>query len=122
MQLMRTVTERLHQWRAKLATGGVTVFALYVGFHVVFGANGMLVYQHKKAEYQRLQKEVKEMQAENKRLQQDIQNLKTDPKTIEKEAREQLKYARPGEVVYVMPAPKAAEQLPAAAENKLPAK
>ena len=29
----------------------------------------------------------------------------TDPKTIEKEAREQLHYARPGEVVYVAPAP-----------------
>ena len=31
----------------------------------------------------------------------------TDPKTIEKEAREQLHYARPGEVVYVSPPPPA---------------
>jgi cell division protein FtsB len=31
--------------------------------------------------------------------------LQADPKAIEKEAREQLHYARPGEVVYVEPSP-----------------
>jgi cell division protein FtsB len=119
MQLVQAISERFHRWRGKLATGGVAVFALYVGFHVVFGPNGMVVYQHKKAEHQRLLQEVQEMQVENKRLEQGIQNLKSDPKTIEKEAREQLKYAKPGEVVFVMPAPKV-EQLPATSDNRPP--
>lgn len=117
MQVVQSIRDRLYPWRTKIATFGVAVFALYLGFHVIFGANGMAVYQHKKAEHQRLQKEVQEMKAENERLQKNIQNLKSDPKAIEKEAREQLKYARPGEVVYVMPAPKQ-DQLPASAENR----
>jgi cell division protein FtsB len=29
--------------------------------------------------------------------------LKSDPKAIEKEAREQLRYAKPGEVIYLLP-------------------
>lgn len=117
MQFVQSIHDRLYPWRTKIATCGVAVFALYLGFHVIFGANGMAVYQHKKAEHQRLQKEVQEMKVENERLQKNIQNLKSDPKAIEKEAREQLRYVRPGEVVYNMPAPKQ-DQLPAAAENR----
>ena len=116
MQFAVAIRNRLFQWRTKISTVAVGVFALYIGFHVVFGANGITVYQHKRAEHERLVKEVQEMQAENERLQHDIQNLKTDPKTIEKEAREQWKYARPGEVVFVLPAPKQ-EQVPVSAEN-----
>ena len=45
------------------------------------------------------------MQKENDRYTARVKALQTDPKTIEKEAREQLHYARPGEVVYVAPPP-----------------
>ena len=45
------------------------------------------------------------MQQENERYTQQIQGLKTDQKAIEKEAREQMGYAKPGEYVYVPPAP-----------------
>jgi cell division protein FtsB len=72
---------------------------------VMFGANGMVVYRQKRAEYVNLQNEINSQQNENKRYTDQIQALKTDPKTIEKEAREQLHYTRPGEVVYVPPAP-----------------
>jgi cell division protein FtsB len=121
MQLAQRVSFKLYEWRTKIATAGVALFALYVAFHVVFGANGMRVYERKKSDHQRLQQEVQQMQSENEQLQKSIQNLKTDPKTIEKEAREQLKYARPGEVVYVlpaMPAPKSDPSPDATAENK----
>jgi cell division protein FtsB len=92
--------------RRKLATGVVAVFILLVGFHVVFGKNGLVVYYHKRAEYQKLTTEIDDLQKENERLASQVQKLKTaDPKVIEKEAREQLKYARPGEVVYTMPTP-----------------
>jgi cell division protein FtsB len=33
----------------------------------------------------------------------EIKALKSDPKAIEKEAREQLRYAKPGEVIYLLP-------------------
>jgi cell division protein FtsB len=71
----------------------------------MLGANGMVVYRQKRAEYQNLQRELEELQKENDYYTQQVKALKTDPKTIEKEAREQLHYTRPGEVVYVAPPP-----------------
>jgi len=73
--------------------------------HVTFGANGMVVYRAKRADYHRLRKEIDSLQSENDRYTEQIKALKTDPRAIEKEAREQLHYTRPGEVIYVAPAP-----------------
>jgi cell division protein FtsB len=95
----------LYSIRRRLATGAIAVFTLWLFAHVMFGANGMIVYRQKKAEYQSQQKEIGELQKENDSYTQKIKELQTDPKMIEKEAREQLHYARPGEVVYVTPAP-----------------
>lgn len=103
MQVLKSIYEKLHDWRHKIGIGFVAVLVIALGAHVIFGANGWVVYRQKVKEHERLQKEVKEIEAENERLQKQINNLKTDPKAIEKEAREQLKYARPGEVIYVMP-------------------
>jgi cell division protein FtsB len=73
--------------------------------HVMFGANGMVVYRTKKTEYQNLQKQIDQVQKEKDQYSEQVTQLKTDPKRIEKEAREQFHYARPGEVVYVSPEP-----------------
>jgi len=43
------------------------------------------------------------LQQENDRISLRVRELKSDPRAIEREAREQLKYARPGEVVYIAP-------------------
>jgi cell division protein FtsB len=106
------VIEKLHQaidrivrGRRKIATAAVILLAVQVAWHVVFGANGFVVYQQKRNEHKRLLVETEQIQLENQRLEKHIQSLKSDPKTIEKEAREQLRYARPGEVVYTVPAP-----------------
>jgi cell division protein FtsB len=103
--------EKGWQWvyssRRKLATGAVALLALQVAWHVIFGANGFLVYEHKREEYKQLQVETQQWQQQNQALQQHIHALKSDPKTIEKEAREQLRYARPGEVIYTVPGPPA---------------
>jgi cell division protein FtsB len=89
----------------RLATVAVALLTLWVLVHVVFGANGMVVYRQKRAEYQDLSKEVQDLQTLNDRYSAQIKALQSDPNTIEKEAREQLHYARPGEVVYVEPPP-----------------
>lgn len=102
----------LYVLRRRLATGAVALLAGWLFVHVVFGANGMVVYRQKKAEYQNLQKEITGLQKDNARYTQEIKALKSDPETIEREAREQLHYARPGEVVYVAPAPAAPAQAP----------
>lgn len=95
----------LYGARRRLATSAVTVLTLWLFLHVMFGANGMVVYRQKRAEHQNLQKEINNLQEKNDHYSEQIRALKTDPKTIEKEAREQLHYTRPGEVVYVAPAP-----------------
>jgi cell division protein FtsB len=95
--------ERLFELRTRLATLAVGLLAVWLFLHVTFAANGMVVYRAKRSEYQKLQKEIDQLQKENSEYAQEVNELKTDPKRIEKEAREQFHYARPGEVIYVSP-------------------
>lgn len=111
------VTGWIYLSRRRIATAGVALLTAAVGFHVVFGANGVFVYANKRAEHQKLEQELKVLQTENERLSQSIKALKTDPKTIEKEAREQLRYTRPGEVVYALPNTKPAQTNSATAQK-----
>ena len=112
-QWLTKTTTQITGWiylsRRRIATAGVVVLATLVAFHVVLGANGVFVYTQKRAEYRELDAELKRLQLENERLNLNIKALRSDPKTIEKEAREQLKYTRPGEVVYALPAEKPAQ-------------
>jgi cell division protein FtsB len=94
----------LYSLRRRIATIAVAGLAGLLFVHVMFGANGMIVYKQKRAEYESLQKKIVQEQKENQSYTQQIHALQTDEKAIEKEAREQLHYARPGEIVYVPPA------------------
>jgi cell division protein FtsB len=105
MVRLRPTLTMLHGIRRRVATVAVAAITVWLFVHVMFGANGMVVYRQKKAEYVGLQNEVHSLQQENDRYTEQIKSLQTDPKTIEKEAREQLHYARPGEVIYVAPPP-----------------
>ena len=87
---------------------GTAVAILLIGgllLHATFGANGMVIYRQKRAEMQSLKNEVDRLQKENSQYVDQIKSLKSDPAAIEKEAREQLHYTKPGEVVYVAPDP-----------------
>ena len=94
---------RLYELRTRIATVAVAVLAIWLFVHVTFGANGMVVYRAKKAEYGRVQKDIQQLQKENRQYSDEVDQLKNDPKRIEKEAREQFHYARPGEVIYISP-------------------
>jgi cell division protein FtsB len=102
---LRPVSTWMYNSRRRMATLGVAIVTAWLFLHVMFGANGMVVYRQKRAEYQSLRHEIDELQKESDHYTEQIKALQTDPKTIEKEAREQLHYPRPGEVVYVAPAP-----------------
>jgi cell division protein FtsB len=103
---VRPFTLQIYALRRRIATGAVALLAAWLFVHVMFGANGMVVYRQKRAEYQELHKRIGQMQQENERYTQQIQGLKSNQTAIEKEAREQLGYAKPGEYVYVPPAAK----------------
>ena len=109
---LRPLVRRLYALRRKIATLAVVVGAGSLLGHVMVGANGWVVYRQKRAEYEALQKQIKKVQQENERYTRQIQGLQSDEKAIEKEAREQLGYAKPGEYVYVAPPPAQPAPLP----------
>ena len=113
----------LYRMRRVLATLCIGLLAVLIGYKVVFGANGMKVWQAKRAEVQILQQDINRAQVEREDLQRHVQALQRgEPSVIEKEAREQLGYVKPGEVVLFeqrsRPVPKFAPAVANTPDNK----
>ena len=89
-------------WRPA-GTAVAVLLALLFGWGVVNGKHGLSAWQKQRAEHKQLQQEIRDLEDENAHLREHIDRLKTDPHAIEHEAREQLHYARPGEVIVTMP-------------------
>jgi len=89
-------------WR-KVATGAAAVLALAMAYHVIFGQNGLTVYQQKRQETQALATRMQTLQHENDLMKSRVEHLQSDPNAIEHQAREELHYTRPGEVIYTLP-------------------
>jgi cell division protein FtsB len=89
-------------WR-KVATGAAALLALAMGYHVIFGQNGLTVYQQKRQDAQSLDRQLHSLQRENEALKGHVERLQHDPSAIEHQAREELHYTRPGEVIYTLP-------------------
>lgn len=81
------------------------LLALLVTWHVIDGKDGLSAWQKKRAEQRQYQQEIETLQKENAELRDRIQHLQSDPDAIEHEARQELHYAKPGEVIYALPAP-----------------
>jgi cell division protein FtsB len=113
MNLLEKLKPLLYSSRRKLATWGMGALLCLIGYHVIFGANGFLVFHQKRVESQKLNQEIRKLQEDNARKEQEIKALKSDPEAIVKEARERLHYAREGETIYKLPTP-----LPSPADKK----
>lgn len=96
--------ERSHKGWRKIATGAAALLALSMGYHVIFGQNGLTAYQQKRQDAQSLDRQLRNLQKENDQLKGHVDRLKSDPNAIEHQAREELHYTRPGEVIYTLPA------------------
>ncbi len=88
------------------------LLALLLTWHVINGKDGLSAWQKKRAEERQYQQEIERLQKENGQLRDHIQHLQSDPDAIEHEAREELHYAKPGEVIYTLPAAPGASQAP----------
>lgn len=99
--------ERALGWAQRLWRPAGTVLAvglaLFVTWHVVYGKHGLSVWQHQRAQDRALQQQIQDLQQENAQMRQQVQRLQSDPEAIEREARERLHYAKPGEVIYALP-------------------
>lgn len=91
--------------RRRIATALAIVCAIFLGYHVIFGQNGLTVYQQKRKDYKVLNQQIQQLQQENSRLKAHTERLQGDSDAIEHEAREKLHYTRPGEVIYTLDDP-----------------
>jgi cell division protein FtsB len=80
------------------------VLALAFAWSVVNGRHGLSTWYQQRAQEKQLKKEIQDLQLENAHLRNHVDRLKSDPSAIEHEAREKLHYAKPGEVIYTLPA------------------
>lgn len=103
----------LFRIRRRIATALAVVLAVFFGYHVVAGRNGVTAYEQKRVEDRELRHQIDSLQQENDRLKDHVEHLKSDPDEIEREAREKLHYARQGEVIYTLNAPQNTSQTPA---------
>jgi cell division protein FtsB len=107
-----------YRMRRVLMTLCLAALTVFIGYKAVFGANGMKVWQAKKAEASALQQEIDHMVDEQAKLQRRVDGLRRgDASLIEKEAREQLGYVKPGEVVLFEQRTKSDLKTPAVADN-----
>jgi cell division protein FtsB len=92
--------------------------ALLLTWHVINGKHGLNFWMQKRAEDKQLQRDIQDLQQENARLRDRIEHLKSDPDTIMIEARQKLHYAKPDEVIVVLPAEKSQDKPQPAADAK----
>src|SRR4051812_41382601 len=78
---------------------------LSVGAKEIFGSNGYIARRRRRLQIQALSADIQKLRQENTLLTQRIQDLRSNPHAIEKLAREQLRLARPGDVVITLTPP-----------------
>ncbi len=100
----RSWATRAYAQRRRFATAAAALLTVAVAYHVVFGQNGLTAYRQKRQDARSLGRQVQELERENEGLRQHVDRLESDPGAIEHEAREELHYTRPGEVIVTLPA------------------
>ena len=100
---VRRWMRQMFEQRRRFATVAAAALALGVGYHVVFGQNGLIAFDKKKQDARALARQLDELQQDNDALQGHVDRLQHDPGAIEHQAREELHYTRPGEVIVTLP-------------------
>ena len=100
---VQSARDRAFSHRRKAATLAATASAVFMGYYVMFGHNGLTAFQHKREDAASLRQQMHELQLENDRLHDHVSRLQSDPGAIEHQAREELHYTRAGEVIYTLP-------------------
>lgn len=114
---------RNHTGNRKLRRLGIVALVIVCAVLImneIFGDHGFMALRRQRREYESLQKQIYELQQENLQLQRQINALKSDPKAIEKQAREELHLAHPGETIYTLPEKDPKAEPPAAAQSTPP--
>jgi cell division protein FtsB len=81
---------------------GVAILALTI--HDIFGPHGFLAMRRTQLEINQFSAEMQKLDKENQELVDQVMSLKTDPRIIEQIAREDMGLAKPGELIFKLPA------------------
>jgi cell division protein FtsB len=81
---------------------GLAILALTI--HDIFGPHGFLAMRRTQLEINQFSAEMQKLGKENQELADQVMSLKTDPRIIEQIAREDMGLAKPGELIFKLPA------------------
>ena len=98
--------KRFHFDRGTLRRNAVLILSLLciaLLIHEIFGEHGYLAMRRQKKEADSLEQQIQRLQRENQELEKQVKALKSDPRAIERVAREQMRMARPGELIFTLP-------------------
>ena len=99
--------ERLkHIFRSRARVAGsvmLILVALLLAWDVIYGQNGLSAWSAKRAHDRSLTQQIEHLRQENEALRHQNERLRDDPAAIEFQARQNLHYARPNEVIFAMP-------------------
>jgi len=82
----------------------LVVALLLLAVHDVFGEHGFLAMWRTQKQLTQLRGDIDRLNKENTQMTNQVTALKTDPETIERIAREQMGLAKPGELIFKLPA------------------
>lgn len=88
--------------RRMMAGAAAGVCLLLLGYHTL-GPSGYLALREQEREKRALEEEIHKLTLENMHLSSRVEALQKDPHEVERIARQELKLARPGEVIFVLP-------------------
>lgn len=98
-------TDEKHGFLEKHGRGILALVVVVLLVHDIFGTHGFMSMRRTQSEIERVKKDLDRLNSENSRLSDEVKALRSDPKLIEKIAREDLKRARPGEIIIRIPPP-----------------
>ncbi len=107
MKISFSREEKVRLQRVAVWAGALLSLGLLV--HEVFGQHGLLALRRQRKEYEALQQQIQKLQQDNQELEKQVKALKSDPRAIEKLAREEMRLARPGEIIFTLPEKKPAK-------------
>lgn len=81
----------------------LALLSLVIIMHEIFGRNGYMTLRQQKKQYNQLHQRIESLSQQNEQLQQKVNALKNNPGAVEKQARDQLHLAKPGEIIYMLP-------------------
>jgi cell division protein FtsL len=106
----------------RYATYVLVVVCIALLVHEILGAHGFMALRQEKKEIESLRQQIQQLQHENEQLDKRIKALQSNPKAIERLAREQMRLARPGELIYTLPEKDPKKDQPPAPSQQSPAK